>query len=121
MIKNKFINTTRSISFNFKNNKFKKNRIKHPYIWFLTDNKKIKYPLKVLKKLPKKSGVIIRDYKNKKIVETFLVNGGIVEVSKNRCTLLSEDIIRTSDYKGEKTDDKIETEKIRVSKKLYYS
>lgn len=68
MIKNKFINTSRSISFNFKNNKFKKNRIKHPYIWFLTDNKKTKYPLKVLRKLPKKSGVIIRDYTNKKIV-----------------------------------------------------
>ena len=68
MIKNKFINTSRSISFNFKNNKFKKNRVKHPYIWFLTDNKKTKYPLKVLKKLPKKSGVIIRDYTNKKIV-----------------------------------------------------
>ena len=27
-------------------------------------------------------------YKNKKIVETFLVNGGIVEVSENTCTLL---------------------------------
>ena len=60
-------------------------------------------------------------YKNKKIVETFLVNGGIVEVSQNKCTLLSEDIIRTSEYKDEKTDDKVETEKIRVSKKLYYS
>ena len=36
-------------------------------------------------------------------------------------TLLSEDIIKTSDYKDEKTDDKIEIEKIRVSKKLYYS
>ena len=60
-------------------------------------------------------------YKNKKIIETFLVNGGIVEVSKNKCTLLSEDIIKTSDYKDEKTDDKIEIEKIRVSKKLYYS
>ena len=68
MIKNKFITTSRSISFNFKNKKFKKNRIKHPYIWFLTDNNKIKYPLKVLKKLPKKSGVIIRNYSNKKIV-----------------------------------------------------
>ena len=60
-------------------------------------------------------------YKDKKIVETFLVNGGIVEVLENRCTLLSEDIIKTSDYKDEKTDDKIEIEKIKVSKKLYYS
>ena len=59
-------------------------------------------------------------YKNKNIIETFLVNGGIVEVSNNKCTLLSEDVVKTSDYKDQKTDDKIETEKIRVSKKLYY-
>ena len=32
-----------------------------------------------------------------------------------------EDILKTSDFKVEKTDDKKETEKIRVSKKLYYS
>jgi F0F1-type ATP synthase epsilon subunit len=49
-----------------------------------------------------------------------LVNGGIVEVSNNKCTLLSEDVVKTSDYKDQKTDDKIEIEKIRVSKKLYY-
>ena len=60
-------------------------------------------------------------YKNKKITETFLVNGGIVEVSNNKCTLLSEDVIKTSDYKDQKTDDKIEIEKLRVSKKFYYS
>ena len=60
-------------------------------------------------------------YKNKKIIETFLVNGGIVEVSKNKCTLLSEDIVKTSDFRDEKTDDKIEIQKIKVSKKLFYS
>ena len=60
-------------------------------------------------------------YKNKKIIETFLVNGGIVEVLNNKCTLLSEDVIKTSDYKDQKTDNKIEIEKTRVSKKLYYS
>ena len=60
-------------------------------------------------------------YKNKNIIETFLVNGGIVEVSNNKCTLLSEDVVKTSDYKDQKTDNKIEIEKIRVSKKLYYS
>ncbi|MAI28936.1 MAG: ATP synthase F1 subunit epsilon [Pelagibacteraceae bacterium TMED124] len=59
-------------------------------------------------------------FKNKKIIETFLVNGGIVEVSKNKCTLLSEDVVKTSEYKVEKTDDKIEIEKAKVSKKLYY-
>ncbi len=60
-------------------------------------------------------------YQNKKMVETFLVNGGIVEVSENKCTLLSEDILKTSDFKVEKTDDKKEAEKMRISKKLYYS
>ena len=60
-------------------------------------------------------------YKNKKIIETFLVNGGIVEVSKNKCTLLSEDIVKTSDYRDGKTDNKIEIQKIKVSKKLFYS
>ena len=60
-------------------------------------------------------------YKNKKIVETFLVNGGIVEVSKNKCTLLSEDVVKNSDYNIQKSDDKIEVKKIKVSKKLYYS
>ena len=32
-----------------------------------------------------------------------------------------EDVVKISDYKVEKTDDKVEIEKIRVSKKLYYS
>ena len=60
-------------------------------------------------------------YKNKRIVETFLVNGGIVEVSKNKCTLLSEDVVKNSDYNIQKSDDKMEVKKIKVSKKLYYS
>tara|TARA_B100001559_G_scaffold301351_1_gene288203 strand:- start:351 stop:686 length:336 start_codon:yes stop_codon:yes gene_type:complete len=60
-------------------------------------------------------------FKNKKIVEKFLVNGGIVEVSKNKCTLLSEDVMKNSDYNIQKSDDKIEVKKIKVSKKLYYS
>ncbi len=60
-------------------------------------------------------------FKNKKIVETFLVNGGIVEVSKNKCILLSEDVVKNSDYNIQKSDDKIEIEKMKVSKKLYYS
>ena len=60
-------------------------------------------------------------YKNKKIIETFLVNGGIVEVSKNKCTLLSEDIVKTSEYRDEKTNSEIEIQKIKVTKKLFYS
>lgn len=64
MINNKFINTARSIAYNLKNNKFKKNNIKLPFIWFLTDINKTICPIKIIKKLPKKTGVIIRDYSN---------------------------------------------------------
>lgn len=31
-------------------------------------------------------------YKDKKVIKKFLVNGGILEVIENRCTLLTEDI-----------------------------
>ena len=41
-------------------------------------------------------------YKEKKLIETYLVNGGVVEVSKNHCTLLTEDIINSNDFKVEK-------------------
>ena len=70
MINNKFINTTRSISYNLKNNKFKKKNIRQPFIWFLTDIKKTNYPIKIIQKLPKKSGVIIRNYSNNEQLKT---------------------------------------------------
>ena len=38
-------------------------------------------------------------YKEKKLIKTYLVNGGVVEVSKNHCTLLTEDIINSNDFK----------------------
>ena len=62
MINNKFINTTRSISFNYKTKKFYKRNIRPPYIWFFTDVKKTQRPLTTIKVLPKKSGVVIRNY-----------------------------------------------------------
>ena len=50
-------------------------------------------------------------YKNKKIIETFLVNGGIVEVSNNKCTLLSEDIVKTPTTKIKKLMIKLKLKK----------
>ncbi len=60
-------------------------------------------------------------YKNKKLVETFLVNGGVVEVHENKCTLLAEDIIKSEDFKKEGDNIESEKEKIKVLEKFYYS
>ena len=46
-------------------------------------------------------------YKDKKVIKKFLVNGGILEVIENRCTLLTEDISDLESEvvnKGEKDD-----------------
>ena len=60
-------------------------------------------------------------YKNKKLVETFLINGGVVEVHENKCTLLTEDIIKSGDFRKEDNNSEVEKEKIKVLEKLYYS
>ena len=60
-------------------------------------------------------------YKKKKLVETFLVNGGVVEVSKNQCTLLTEDILKSRDFKINNKDDLIEVKKKKLVENLYYS
>ena len=39
---------------------------------------------------------IVYIYLEKKIIETFLVTGGIVEVSQNGCSLLTEEVINTN-------------------------
>ncbi len=59
-------------------------------------------------------------YKNKKLIDTFLVNGGVVEVLNNQCTVLTEDIIKSSDYKTDEND-KNNKEKLKAIKQLYYS
>jgi|TARA_B100000287_G_scaffold59608_1_gene52264 F-type H+-transporting ATPase subunit epsilon len=60
-------------------------------------------------------------YKNKKLIETFLINGGVLEVNENKCTLLTEDIIKSDDFRKEDNDSEVEKEKIKVLEKLYYS
>ena len=72
MIKNNIINTARSISFNTKRNKVLKkyNKMKLPNLWLFTDSLKTLKPIELSKRLPKKSGLVIRHYnsKNKTII-----------------------------------------------------
>ena len=60
-------------------------------------------------------------YKGKKLVETFLVNGGVIEVSNNRCTLLTEDILKSNDFKIKNNEDLIEISKKKLVENLHYS
>ena len=64
---------------------------------------------------------IIYIYIDNKLVQSYLVNGGVLEVSKNRCSLLTEDIINTKEYKLENKDDKIEQLKDKIVRKPHYS
>ena len=59
-------------------------------------------------------------YKNKKIIKKFLVNGGIIEVLDNRCTLLTEDI---SDSESEiiDNDDELSKRKKEIALKQFYT
>ena len=72
---------------------------------------------------------IVYIYLDKKLTETFLVTGGIIEVSKNKCTLLTEEIIDTSsvdlNYKTNESSNKDETNlkklKEKALEKLHYN
>ena len=59
-------------------------------------------------------------YKNKKIIKKFLVNGGILEVFENRCTLLTEDI---SDSESEvvNNNDELTRKKKQIASRQFYS
>ena len=58
-------------------------------------------------------------YRNKKIIKKFLVNGGILEVFENRCTLLTEDI---ADSKTEvlSEDDELYKKKSEIVSQQFY-
>ena len=72
---------------------------------------------------------IVYIYLEKKIIETFLVTGGIVEVSQNRCSLLTEEIINTNSVSSanmnEESSNKdqinLKEQKKKALAKLYYS
>ena len=72
---------------------------------------------------------IVYIYLEKKMIETFLVTGGIVEVSQNRCSLLTEEIINTDSLssKNERAEssnkDEINLKRLKEKalEKFYYS
>tara|TARA_B100000676_G_C17938125_1_gene764786 strand:+ start:366 stop:698 length:333 start_codon:yes stop_codon:yes gene_type:complete len=66
-----------------------------------------------------RTGIIFL-YKEKKIIDTFLVNGGIIEVSNNVCTLLTEDIIKTSEI-SEHEKGEFDKLKSKAMEKFYYT
>ena len=71
---------------------------------------------------------IVYVYLDKKLIETFLVTGGIIEVSGNKCSLLTEEVINTKSVSSKaitdessKNDVNLKKMKDKVLKKLYYS
>tara|TARA_B100001057_G_scaffold370826_1_gene374827 strand:- start:2309 stop:2644 length:336 start_codon:yes stop_codon:yes gene_type:complete len=60
-------------------------------------------------------------YKEKKLIETFLVSGGVVEVSDNQCTLLTEEIIKSEEFKISNLEDEVEKKKEKIVNAIYYS
>ena len=59
-------------------------------------------------------------YRNKKIIKKFLVNGGILEVFDNRCTLLTEDIT-DSESKVIGNDDELAQKKSEIASQQFYN
>ena len=68
---------------------------------------------------------VVYIYINKKLTETFLVTGGIAEVSNNTCTLLTEEICKsstiTSGQSIEDDSEEIRRLKEKAVEKLHYS
>ena len=59
-------------------------------------------------------------YRDKKVIKKFLVNGGILEVFENRCTLLTEDI-SDSENDDVSNDDQLSKRKKEIASKQFYS
>ena len=60
-------------------------------------------------------------YKEKKLIETYLVSGGVVEVSDNQCTLLTEEIVRSNEFIPSNQENEIDKKKEKIVNKLFYS
>ncbi len=60
-------------------------------------------------------------YKNKKIFKKYLVNGGILEMSNNKCTLLTEDISSTDEKDFSGDDEQTASKKSEILNKEFYS
>ena len=62
-------------------------------------------------------------YKDKKVIRKFLVNGGILEVIENRCTLLTEDIsdLESEVVNNDEKDDQLAQKKSEIASQQFYS
>ena len=62
-------------------------------------------------------------YKDKKVIKKFLVNGGILEVIENRCTLLTEDISDLESEVVNKDDgnDQLAQKKSEIASQQFYN
>ena len=62
-------------------------------------------------------------YKDKKVIKKFLVNGGILEVIENRCTLLTEDIsdLESEVVNNDEKDDQLAQKKSEIASQQFYS
>ena len=60
-------------------------------------------------------------YKENKLIEKYLVNGGVVEISENQWTLLTEDIIKSKDFVIVNSEDSIEINKKKLVDNPFYS
>ena len=59
-------------------------------------------------------------YRDKKIIKKLLVNGGILEVFENSCTLLTEDIYDL-ESKVISYDDKLSQKKAEIASQQFYN
>ena len=62
-------------------------------------------------------------YKDNKVIKKFLVNGGILEVIENRCTLLTEDIsdLESEVVNKDDNDDHLAQKKTKIASQQFYS
>ena len=59
-------------------------------------------------------------YTKNNLEKSFLVNGGVVEVMKEKCNLLTEDIVDSKDFKKQDTPNEIDLIKSRIVNNPYY-
>ena len=62
-------------------------------------------------------------YKDNKVIKKFLINGGILEVIENRCTLLTEDIsdLESEVVNNDEKDDQLAQKKSEIASQQFYS
>ena len=59
-------------------------------------------------------------YTKNNLEKSFLVNGGVVEVLKEKCSLLTEDIVDSKNFKKQDTPNEIDLIKSKIVSSPYY-